>query len=65
MFVSKKNESLRLCVDYRDLNKITRKNRHFLSLITQILDQLSDSAYFIELNLKDVYHRIRIREDDE
>ncbi len=34
LFVSKKNEKLRLCVDYRDLNKITRKNRYSLSLIT-------------------------------
>jgi hypothetical protein len=34
LFVSKKNEKLRLYVDYRDLNKITRKNRHSLSLIT-------------------------------
>ncbi len=38
LFVLKKNEKLRLCVDYRDLNKITRKNRHFLSLITQMLN---------------------------
>jgi hypothetical protein len=37
-FVLKKNEKLRLCVDYRNLNKITRKNRHFLSLIIQMLN---------------------------
>jgi hypothetical protein len=38
LFVLKKNEKLRLCVDYRDLNKITRKNRHSLSLIIQRLN---------------------------
>jgi hypothetical protein len=38
LFVLKKNEKLRLCVDYRDLNKIIRKNRHFLSLIIQMLN---------------------------
>ena len=65
MFVPKKDGSLRLCVDYRGLNKITRKNRHPLPLITQVLDQLSGSAYFTKLDLKDAYHRIRIREGDE
>ena len=65
MFVFKKNESLRLCVDYKNLNKITKKNRHFLFLITQILNQLFDFAYFIKLNFKNVYHRIRIRKDNE
>ncbi len=38
LFVFKKNEKLRLCVNYRDLNKIIRKNRHFLSLIIQMLN---------------------------
>jgi uncharacterized protein YeeX (DUF496 family) len=40
LFILKKNEKLRLCVDYRDLNKIIRKNRHLLSLIIQMLNQL-------------------------
>jgi hypothetical protein len=38
LFVFKKNEKLRLCVDYRDFNKIIRKNRHSLSLIIQMLN---------------------------
>ncbi len=38
LFIFKKNEKLRLCIDYRNLNKIIRKNRHFLSLIIQILN---------------------------
>ena len=65
MFVFKKNEILRLCVDYKYLNKVTEKNPHFLSFITLVLNQLFDFAYFFKLNLKNAYHRIRIRESDE
>ena len=53
MFVFKKNKNLRLCVNYKDLNKIMKKNRHSLFLITQIFNQLFDFAYFIKLNLTD------------
>ena len=65
LFVPKKDGSLRLCVDYRGLNKITRKNRHPLPLITQILDQLNGNKFFSKIDLKDAYHRIRIRKGDE
>ena len=65
LFVFKKNEELRLCVDYKNLNFITIKNRHFLSLIIETLNRLSDFKTFIKLNLKNIYHRIRIRKDDE
>ena len=64
-FVSKKNGGLRLCVDYWELNKIMRKNQHFFSLITQILNQLNGAKYFIKLGLKNAYHRIRIWKGDE
>ena len=65
LFISKKNDNFRLCVDYRDLNAITIKNRHSLSLIEKTLNRLIDVVYFIKLNLKNVYHRIRIRKNDE
>ena len=61
----KKNERLRLYVDYRDLNSITIKNRHLLFLIIETLNRLSEAKAFTKLNLKNVYHRIRIRRDDE
>ncbi len=64
-FVLKKNEKLRLCVDYRDLNKIIRKNRHSLSLIIQMLNQLKDCRFFIKIDLTDAYNRIRIKKNDE
>jgi hypothetical protein len=65
LFVLKKNEKLRLCVDYRNLNKIIRKNRHFLSLITQMLNQLKDCRFFIKIDLTNAYNRIRIKKNDE
>ena len=65
LFVPKKDGGLRLCVDYRGLNKITVKNRHPLPLISETLDRLSRAVRFTKLDLKDAYHRIRIREGDE
>ena len=65
LFIFKKNDNLKLYVDYRDLNAITIKNRHSLSLIKKTLNRLIDVVYFIKLNLKDVYHKIRISKNDE
>lgn len=56
---------LRLCVDYTGLNAVTVKNRHPLPLITETLDRLCGAKVFTKLDLKDVYHRIRIKEGDE
>ena len=65
LFVSKKNNGLRLYVDYRELNKVTIKNRHPLSLISETLDRLNKVKRFTKLNLKNTYHRIRIRKGDK
>ena len=65
LFVPKKDGGLRLCVDYRGLNAVTVKNRHPLPLITKTLDRLCGAKVFTKLDLKDAYHRIRIREGDE
>ena len=65
LFVPKANGELRLCVDYRGLNKITVKNRHPLPLISEILDRLSGAKYFSNLDIKEAYYRVRIREGDE
>ena len=65
LFVPKKDGGLRLCVDYRGLNKVTIKNRHPLPLISETLDRLSGAKVFTKMDLKDAYHRIRIREGDE
>ena len=60
-FVFKKNDDLRLCMNYKKFNAITIKNRHSLFLITKILNRFCEVKYFIKLNLKNVYHRIRIK----
>jgi hypothetical protein len=65
LFVPKKDGTLRLCVDYRGLNKVTIKNRHPLPLISEILDRLQGAGYYTKLDLKDAYHRIQIQPGDE
>ena len=65
LFVSKKDEDLRLCVNYWGLNCITIKNQHPLSLISETLDWLSEAEIFIKLDLKNVYHCIWIQQSDE
>jgi hypothetical protein len=56
---------LRLCVDYRALNKFIIKNRHPLPLIDKTIDRLAGIKVYIKLDLRDVYHRIRIKPGDE
>lgn len=65
LFAKKKDGSLRLCVDYRGLNKVTVKNRGPLPLIQESLIRLSQAKLFTKLDLKEAYHRIRIKEGDE
>lgn len=61
LFVPKKDGTLRLCVDYRGLNKVTVKNRLALPLISEILDRVSGARVFSKIDLRDAYHRIPIR----
>ena len=65
LFVKKKDGSLRLCVDYRGLNRVTIKNRTPLPLIGETLDRVTGAVIFTKLDLRDAYHRIRIRRGDE
>jgi hypothetical protein len=65
LFVLKKDGTLRLCVDYRGLNKITKKNRLALPLISETLDCLGGAVVFTKLDMKNAYYRIRIKRGDE
>ncbi len=65
LFDKKLNSSLRLCVNYRDLNNLTIKNRYPLLLIGKALDRLGWAKRFTQLDLTSAYHRMRIREGDE
>ena len=64
-FVSKKNDDFYFCVDYWALNKITIKNHHTLSLISETLDWLIEIRWFIKFNLKNAYHWLCIKHNDE
>jgi Reverse transcriptase (RNA-dependent DNA polymerase) len=64
-FIPKKNSILRLCVDYRALNKFTVKNRYFLFLINEIINRLANAKIFIKLDLRDAYYRILIKLDNK
>ncbi len=65
LFVKKTNDKLRLCVNYKELNEIIIKNRYSLFFINENLNRLFEAKIFIKLNVKDVFHRIRIRKEDE
>jgi hypothetical protein len=65
LFVKKPDGSLRLCVNYRALNKFTIKNRYSLLLIDEIIDRLAEAKVYIKLDLRDAYHRIKIKPGDE
>lgn len=65
LFVPKRDGSLRLCVDYRGLNKVTVKNRYALPLISEILNRVQGAKFFSKIDLKDAYYRVRIREGDK
>jgi Reverse transcriptase (RNA-dependent DNA polymerase) len=64
LFTPKHNGSLRLCVDYRRLNRVTRKNQYPLPLLGEILNCISGACVFTKLDLRDAYHRIPIAEED-
>nr|GEY51455.1 putative reverse transcriptase domain-containing protein [Tanacetum cinerariifolium] len=64
LFVKKKDESFRICIDYRELNKLTVKNRYPLPRIDDLFDQLQGSSVFSKIDLRSGYYQLRIREED-
>ena len=65
LFVKKKDGSLRLCVDFRALNKVTEKDRYPLPLITDLLNAPGPARIYLKIDLKHAYHLVRIAEGDE
>jgi hypothetical protein len=64
LFVKKKDQSLRLCVDYQPLNAITIKNKYPLLHINILFDQLASVEVFSKVDLYSGYHQIKIRSED-
>jgi hypothetical protein len=64
LFVKKKDGSLRLCIDYRQLNKVTVRNKYPLPRIDDLFDQLEGAACFSKIDLRSGYHQLRIKEGD-
>ncbi|KAL4011234.1 hypothetical protein IC575_028286 [Cucumis melo] len=64
LFVKKKDGSMRLCIDYRELNKVTVKNRYPLPRIDDLFDQLQGATVFSKIDLRSGYHQLRIRDGD-
>src|SRR6202041_2107799 len=65
LFVKKKDGGLRLCVDFRGLNKITKKDRYPLPLITDLLDSPGKARIYTKIDLQHAYHLVRIAKGDE
>ena len=64
LFVKKKDGSLRLCIDYRELNRATVKNRYPLPRIDDLMDQLQGAVVFSKIDLRSGYHQLRVRAED-
>ncbi|XP_075078644.1 uncharacterized protein LOC142164590 [Nicotiana tabacum] len=64
LFVKKKDGTLRLCIDYRQLNKVTIKNKYPLPRIDDLFDQLKGASLFSKIDLRSGYYQLRVREQD-
>ncbi|KAJ9556932.1 hypothetical protein OSB04_011546 [Centaurea solstitialis] len=64
LFVKKKDDTMRMCIDYRELNKVTIKNKYPLPRIDDLFDQLQGAKFFSKIDLRSGYHQLKVREED-
>ncbi|KAI3724050.1 hypothetical protein L2E82_35815 [Cichorium intybus] len=64
LFVKKKDGTMRMCIDYHELNKVTINNRYPLPQIDDLFDQLQGASYFSKIDLRSGYHQVRVKDDD-
>jgi hypothetical protein len=63
LFVKKKDGSMRMCIDYRELNRVTIKNKYPLPRIDDLFDQLKGASVFLKIDLLSGYHQLKVREE--
>ncbi|KAI3746259.1 hypothetical protein L6452_08685 [Arctium lappa] len=64
LFINKKDGSMQMCIDYRELNKVTVKNKYPLPRIDDLFDQLQGAGCFSKIDLRSGYHQVRVKESD-
>ena len=64
LFVKKKDKTMRLCIDYKQLNKVTIRNKYPLPRINDLFDQLQGETIFSKIDLRLGYHQLKIRDAD-
>ena len=64
LFVKNKDDAFRICIDYRQLNKMTIKNKYPLLRIDDLFDQVRGAKIFSKIDLKSGYHQVWIKEED-
>ena len=62
--MKKKDGTLRLCIDYRQLNKVTMKNKYHFPRSDDLLDQMRGARVFSKIDLRSGYHHVRIKDED-
>ena len=64
LFVKKKDGTLRMCIDYRQINKVKVKNKYPLPRIEDLFDQLKGAGVFSKIDLRSGYYQLRVKEGD-
>ena len=64
LFVKKKDGSMRMCIDYRQLNKVTIRNKYPIPRIDDLFDQLQGASVFSKIDLRSGYHQLKVRVED-
>ena len=64
LFINKKYGSLRMCIDYRQLKKVTIKNKYPIPKIDDLFDQLKGDSHFSKIDFRSGYHHLRVRDSD-
>ena len=64
LFIKKKDGSMRMCIDYREINRLTIKNKYPLPRIEDLLDQLKGAKVFSKIDLRSGYHQLKVETKD-